>query len=333
MPAYIVLSRLNAEGRKLGKDRFRQRTALQDEVEKADGKIVDQFVTFGDYDFCTVISLPGNAAAQRIGAACEAFSGVERLVLPAIDLPLFVRLCEQTTETTGPHRWQLGHAARLARRLVQPFMRMNRDAKRAFDSFVVEGSENLDAVRGPLIFVSNHSSHFDTPALNWAIPMRYRYHAYWGSAADRWYIKGRKEFYKQGWWKSLAYGCFPIHRGGGSKTLEYAEWVLSKGGSIVIFPEGTRTKTGKLGKFKAGPAILATKMNVPVVPIYMDGLHKLMPPGSKVITPGPVRALIGEPMHFEPGSDVGHATRTIKQVMQALQKECRARAAAEVDAL
>ena len=329
MPAYIVLSKLTPQGRKLGTDRFTKRSALQDEVAQLDGKVLDQFVTFGDFDFCTIISLPNNEAAQRIEAACESFAGVERTVLPAIDLPLFLRLCEQTTETTGPHRWQIQLPARAFRRLAQPFLRMNRDARRVFEDFRVEGSENLKGVRGPLVFISNHSSHMDTPALHWSIPSRYRYKAYWGSAADRWYIKGRKEIYKQGWWRSLVLGCFPIKRGGGSRTLEYAEWLLSRGSSIVIFPEGTRTKTGKLGKFKAGPALLATKMDVPVVPIYMDGLHRLMPPGSKKIVPGPVRTLIGEPIRFEPGTDVAHATRVLKQVMQSLQKECRARGTRE----
>ena len=108
MPAYIVLSRLTAGGRKRGKDRFRHRSSLEEEVESLDGKVIDQFVTFGEFDFCTVLSLPNNAAAQRIETAWEGFAGVERTVLPAIDLPLFVRLCEQTTETTGPHRWQMG---------------------------------------------------------------------------------------------------------------------------------------------------------------------------------------------------------------------------------
>ena len=328
MGAYIVLSRLTPQGRKLGKDRFKQRSALQDEVELAGGKVVEQFVTFGDYDFCTIVSLPNNGDAQRIETASEGFAGIERIVLPAIDLPLFLRLCDQTTETTGPHRWQLWRPARWFRRLVQPFMAMNRDARRVFKSFVVEGGENLADLRGPAIFICNHSSHLDTPALNWAIPPRYRYHAYWGSAADRWFIKGRKELYKQGWWRSLTYGCFPIQRGGGSKTLDYPKWVLSKGGSIVIFPEGTRTRSGRLGKFKPGPAILATSAGVPVVPIYLDGLHALLPPGKTEMVPGPVRALIGEPLRFESDADIAHVTRTLKDVMVLLQKECRARAEA-----
>jgi 1-acyl-sn-glycerol-3-phosphate acyltransferase len=323
VPQYIVLSRLTAAGRRTARERALLRTGLAAEVEAVQGgKLIAQYALFGRYDFCSIVELPSNAAAHFIGAAHVGARGVERTVLPAIDLPLFVRLIGQSTQTTGPHRWQIRWPARLARRAVRPFV-LTYYARRYFRPFVIEGREALLGLRGPAIFIGNHSSHLDSPAITAALPARYRDHTYWGSAADRWFLKGRRQWWKQGWWRSLAYASFPIHRGGGSGTLAYAEWLIDRGASIGIFPEGTRTTTGSLEKFKPGTAILAIKKGVPVVPIYMEGLHRLLPKGTQQIRSGPVQVRIGAPIRFAPGTDVSEATRALRAAMEALRAACR----------
>ena len=323
MPHYIILSRLTGEGNRSLKERFRGGSAIAAEVAGAEGKLIEQYSLLGEYDFCSMVELPNNAAAHSLGAAHLSMRGVERIVLPAIDMDLFVRLVGQTTETTGPHRWQIRWPARLIRRLARPWVH-TRYARRHFDPFVIDGSERLRDLSGPVIFIANHASHLDLAALMAAIPSRYRDRTYFGSAADRWFIKGRKEIYKQGWWRSLVYGSFPIQRGGGSRTLHYAEWLIDQDGSIGIFPEGTRTTTGKMGKFRHGPSILALKKQVPVVPIYMDGLRSLLAKGSSESRSGPVHVLIGEPVRFGPDTEVADATRTLHHSMEDLRLECRA---------
>jgi 1-acyl-sn-glycerol-3-phosphate acyltransferase len=323
VPQYVVLSRLTAQGRRTVEERTALRAGLAAEVEAVEGKLIAQYALLGAYDFCTIVELPNNTAAHFIGAAHVGARGVERTVLPAIDLPLFARLVGQTTETTGPHRWQIRWPVRLLRRVIHRFV-YARPARRYFQPFVLEGREQLRGLRGPAIFIGNHASHLDSAAIAAAIPWRYRAHTYWGSAADRWFLKGRTQWWKQGWWRSLAYASFPIQRGGGSGTLAYAEWLIDRGASIGIFPEGTRTTTGSLGRFKPGTAILALRKLVPVVPIYMDGLHRLLPKGSQDARPGPVRVRIGAPIRFAPGTEVAEATRTLQHAMQALREECRA---------
>ena len=325
MPEFIVLSRVSAPSRKAKDKGFELHDRFDKEIERIGGKVIDHFALLGGHDFCSIVSLPNNAAAQMLETDYASYGNVDRTILPAIDLPLFMRLCEQTTASSGPHRWQVWRVAQLFRRAVQPFIALNRDARRYFRPFVIDGKESLRALRGPVIFIANHASHLDPSALNKAIPRRYRHRTYIGSAADRWFIQGRRDLSKQGWWRSLAWGMFPIHRGGGSQALDYAGWVIDRGGSIIIYPEGTRTTTGKLGKFKPGPAILALRKDVPVVPVYMDGLRELRPKGQKLAQPGPVHVFVGSPIKFAPGTEVAQATLTMRHVMEALQKECRAR--------
>jgi len=87
----------------------------------------------------------------------------------------------------------------------------------------------------------------------------------------------------------------------------------------MIFPEGTRSTTGKLSRFRHGVAILALEKRVPVVPLYMDGLREIRPKGSQQIVPGPVKVRVGEPIVFEPGTPVPEATSRMYHAMEALR--------------
>jgi 1-acyl-sn-glycerol-3-phosphate acyltransferase len=118
---------------------------------------------------------------------------------------------------------------------------------------------------------------------------------------------------------------FPIQRGGGRAALGYAEWLLEQGWSLVVFPEGTRSTTGKLAHFRHGVSILALAKDVPVVPIYMDGLRELRPKGAKEIKAGPVHVSIGEPTRFAPNTPVAEATRTLYKQMERLREQAHGR--------
>ena len=90
MGAYIVLSKLTAQGAKSLRGRPEALQALADEVAALDGKVTGQYALLGELDFCTIVSLPDNAAAHLLAGRTPV--GAERTILPAIDLPLFVRL-------------------------------------------------------------------------------------------------------------------------------------------------------------------------------------------------------------------------------------------------
>ena len=128
-------------------------------------------------------------------------------------------------------------------------------------------------------------------------------------------MKGKKKLILQPWYQSLVMGNFPIMRGGGSKALEYASWLLDQGSHICVFPEGTRAMTDELGEFRHGVSLLALKHQVPVVPIVMKGLRELRPKGAKEIKPGPVSSSILEPIDFARGTEVEAATRQLRDAM------------------
>jgi len=130
---------------------------------------------------------------------------------------------------------------------------------------------------------------------------------------------------KQPWYLSLTMNGFPIQRGGGKAALAYAEWLLDRRWSLVIFPEGTRSTTGKLAPFRHGVSILALAKGVPVVPIYMQGLRELRPKGSKEIGVGAVRVRIGDPIRFPVEAEVAEATRRLYRVMERMREDMRDR--------
>jgi 1-acyl-sn-glycerol-3-phosphate acyltransferase len=244
--------------------------------------------------------------------------GAQRTILPAIDLPLFVRLLGQTTETEGPHHWQVQWWARRLRPLAFWYS-TGRLMRKYMQPYRVEGQECLRDLKGPAIFIANHASHMDMPALYYALPKRFRPNVTAGGAADRWFIKGRKGFTNQPWYASLS-GSFPITRGGGSAALDYPKWLLDKGQSIIIFPEGTRSRSGKMGRFKHGPSILAVSKGVPIVPMYLHGTREIRPTGTREMSPGPVTVLIGEAIRFAPTTDIGEATRTLYSAIDGLRR-------------
>ncbi|MGA1677337.1 MAG: lysophospholipid acyltransferase family protein, partial [Pseudomonadales bacterium] len=168
--------------------------------------------------------------------------------------------------------------------------------------------------------VANHTSHLDALVLNAALPFRIRYNIYSGAAADRWFVKGRKELVMQPWHQSLAMGTFPIQRGGGSKALEYPSWLLEQGCNLLIFPEGTRSTSRSLAKFRHGVSILALKHQVPVVPVFLTGLAGLRPKGSRQIHPGPAGAHVLEPLCFPENTSIPEATRRIYDAMNEIHQ-------------
>lgn len=217
-------------------------------------------------------------------------------------------------ELAGPHPWQIRPWARLIRRLMRR-RAYTRWVGRYCHPLTVTGLENVEHLDGPCIFIANHQSHMDTLVLYTALPEVAKRRLYFGAAADRWFVKGRRKLALQPWYQSLVLGNFPIRRGGGSAALEYAGWLLRRDRHVCIFPEGTRATSEALGSFRAGVALLALEHGVPVVPVYLSGLRAMRPKGQLGVTPGPAGVEFLAPVRFGPGTTVTQATGTLWEAL------------------
>ena len=84
-----------------------------------------------------------------------------------------------------------------------------------------------------------------------------------------------------------------------AKTIRAAEEKLKNGASIAIFPEGSRTRTGKMGAFKKGAYQMALDLKLPIVPITINGSYEVMPIGYFLINPHKMEMIIHDPIHFD----------------------------------
>jgi len=220
----------------------------------------------------------------------------------------------------GPHPWQIQWWARGVRRLME-YRAYTRWVEAACEEVRVEGIEHLEGIDGPCVLIGNHTSHLDTLLVHHALPRRLRSKLYFAAAQDRWFVKGKKKLTLQPWYQSLVLGNFPILRGGGARALSYARWLLGKRQIVFVFPEGTRATADELGEFKLGAALLALEHDVPVVPIYLSGLRRIRPKGSREVQRGVAGVQILPPVHFSAGSDPRAATELLHERMSAVHRQ------------
>ncbi|MDQ3265253.1 MAG: 1-acyl-sn-glycerol-3-phosphate acyltransferase [Myxococcota bacterium] len=178
--------------------------------------------------------------------------------------------------------WNVGTSIWWARKVWSPGL-----LKLGGVTLTVEGQENVDPTR-PAIYISNHQSAADIPALFMALPVDVRYVA-----------KKQLQYVPfLGWYLLLA--RYPlVDRGNRTKaiaSLKKAAQQIRGGVSIIAYAEGTRSADGSVLPFKKGPFALALEARVPVVPVTIEGAQKLMPKGSWRVHPQAVKVKIGKPI-------------------------------------
>ena len=192
----------------------------------------------------------------------------------------------------------------------------------------VEGREHLGELAGPAIFAANHQSHLDTPAIFLALPPKWRYRI--APAMARNFFQAHFFPERHGRWKwftnSLNYylsaeffQAFPFtqHGAGIRETLRYTGELVSEGTSILIYPEGRRGETGEVGPFLPGVGLLASRLGIPVVPVRILGVERVLPTGWKMARPGRVRVKFGPPLTLE-GDDYEALARQVEEAVRKL---------------
>jgi len=310
---YVVFTTLTPEGCKrvqADPGRIREVTRI---AERLGARVTAQYATLGQYDFVTFIEAQDNATVERIETEISSIGTTRMVVAPAIGMNRFEKLLAMQPYRTEPHRWQTALWARGLRRASRYFV-MTRHVRRYCKPLSIEGAENIAPHRGGSIVIANHSSHFDTPVVLAALPERIRSRVIIAAAADKFYASRRKRT----WWYSLFHGTFPVARGGGVKQLEYPLSLLKRGWSLLIYPEGGRSKSGQVQRFKAGPTIMAMQAGVPVIPLYIEGLREVMPKGTRKPRPAAVNVRIGKPVSLEGVTSVSDGTKMLENAMREL---------------
>jgi 1-acyl-sn-glycerol-3-phosphate acyltransferase len=205
---------------------------------------------------------------------------------------------------SGPVRGLRGDIQEL---LLFPFVRL-------FARTKIEGADNLEGIEGPVVVVSNHTSHLDCPVILACLPRRIRHKTIVAAAADYFYKVGAL-----GALTSLALGTVPFSRHEGSReSLEGLKEGLRRGWSILVFPEGTRSATGKMGHFKRGAAFLCVDAKCAALPVFLEGPYDIMPKGASFPKRGRVLVRFGPPVGPKPQDDYDSFTRRIHDAVVAL---------------
>lgn len=214
-----------------------------------------------------------------------------------------------------PTAWARTPAAIAVRGAVQRYGL--RPLLRSQVSVSVSGREVLDELRGPVVFVANHSSHLDAPLVLTTLPERWRRHTVVAAAADYFF-----DTWPRAVGSTMAFSTFPMERrGGGSGAL--AADLLLEGWSLLVFAEGTRSPDGWAGEFRRGAARLALTGQVPVVPVAIRGSFPAMPRGRSWPVPGrlPVHVRYGPPMHPRADEDAAALTERLRGEVARLLDE------------
>lgn len=155
------------------------------------------------------------------------------------------------------------------------------------------GKENLPS--SPFILCSNHCSHIDSVVLMIAAKLPFSKFAM-VAAKDYFFNSSKSRLF------SLVLNLIPINRKITPKSLAEniqlcKNSLLTKKYNLIIYPEGTRSTTGEIRPFKRGPAMIATELNVPLVPVHIKGAYEAMPKGRFFPIPKRISVVIGEPLY------------------------------------
>lgn len=175
------------------------------------------------------------------------------------------------------------------------------------------------------IVVSNHHSLVDTPVIFIALP---------GNRRDRTATVGGLDFFvpREGqprrerffrriviWFIRSAMNVLLIDRVGGEYSqIDRIDAMLGDGWNLMIFPEATRSRTGRMGRFRHGAAELARRHALPVIPAHIDGTQRILPPGVRWPRPGTLQVRFGEALRAGADESAGEFTARLRNAVEAL---------------
>jgi long-chain acyl-CoA synthetase len=233
---------------------------------------------------------------------------------------------EAVAEPVDFPRWNRSSPIRWMRAVSQSVFLL--PLARVFAWIHVEGLEHLKNLEGPVIFAANHQSHMDVPAILAALPGTWRRRV--APAMAKEFFKAhffpdqytRKQWFTNSlnyWLAAAFFNAFPLpqREAGARQTLRYAGDLINDGFSVLIFPEGKRSDHGEIQPFRPGIGMMASRLNVPVVPIRLEGLDRVLHPRWKMAKPGHVTIRFGAPIRLN-GNDYENLTAQAEEAVRKL---------------
>jgi long-chain acyl-CoA synthetase len=289
--------------------------------------------------------LPAGATLEEIGLSSleriEMMVALEEALNTTIDETAFSNVktvadLEQLAAAPTPSQpapepvdfpsWNRALPFRALRAVAQPGFLL--PLTRVFAWVTVDGLENLRNVAGPVIFAANHQSHMDVPVILAALPGRWRRRVATAMAKEFFkahffpegYSRGKRIARSLEYYLSAAFfNTFPLpqREAGARQTLRYTGELISSGFSILIFPEGKRTDHGEIAPFRPGVGMMAARLGVPVIPVRIEGIDRVLHQSWKMAKPGPVRVIFGAPMQLS-GDDYVNLTGQVETAVRKL---------------
>ncbi len=171
------------------------------------------------------------------------------------------------------------------------------------------GLENIDPAR-PALFVSNHQSALDIMILLAYLPVNISFL----SKSGLFFVP------MLGWFMQGA-GHIKVDRVTIASAYQAMKQVgdhLKSGRSVIIFPEGTRTRSGQMGEFKGGMIHAAVQAGVPVIPMAISGAYEILPAGHLYFQPGKIKLSVGKPIYIREGEDEEVKVKEIRQLIASM---------------
>jgi long-chain acyl-CoA synthetase len=184
------------------------------------------------------------------------------------------------------------------------------------------GHERLAHLKGPALFIANHVSIVDPAMILFALPSRFRRQMAIAMGGER--LRG----YRHGGMLDrlsyvlvvIVFNVFAIpQKSGFRRSFSYAGEAVDRGFNILIFPEGRITRDGAIEPFMAGIGLLATSLNVPVVPVKIEGLFNLKKERRYFSRPGTVTVTFGEPIEIPGDAEPSAVTRELEARVRKLE--------------
>jgi long-chain acyl-CoA synthetase len=188
----------------------------------------------------------------------------------------------------------------------------------------IRGRENLRRLSGPALFISNHVTYVDIGWLLAALPARFRHRLATAMRGERIATMLHPppemnvlERWSERWSYFLVFALFnvfPLPRESGfRRSFSFAGDLVDRHWNILIFPEGQTSPDGQMTRFRSGIGLLAHALNLPVVPIRIDGLFELKRAHRILARPGQVKVTIGAPIRFPPDQDPNEIARELER--------------------